>query len=168
MQPVSGPRPAGQDDWGDKPQRTRSARAPRGSQVIEEEVTVFGALRGSLDVGAATKAIRQSLDGTRRSQDQKFNVAKEASTAQRVSVEIARISHDIQRRSVCQPVFVPFQLAPALPICQCGLTLSRKIPPRGAHRHVPHCAPRGATGNGEILLRLHKSRIITPRILNFH
>jgi hypothetical protein len=99
--PSTGPRPLGAaEEWGDKAEPIRNIQRPKGSQVIEENVSVFGAIRGSLDVGGAAKAIRQSLDGTRRSQDQKENISREASTVQRMSVEIARISHDIAKRWV--------------------------------------------------------------------
>lgn len=99
--PSGGPRPLGApEEWGEKAERMRGPQRPKGSQVVEENVSVFGAIRGSLDVGGAAKAIRQSMDGTRRSQDQRETMSKEASLAQRMSVEIARMSNDIQRRSV--------------------------------------------------------------------
>jgi hypothetical protein len=98
---ATGPRQLGAvEEWGEKAEPVRNIQRPKGSQVIEENVSVFGAIRGSLDVGGAAKAIRQSLDGTRRSQDQKENISREASTVQRMSVEIARISNDIAKRSV--------------------------------------------------------------------
>ena len=93
--------PSNDADWGSKPARTRSVNRPTGKEV---DIGLVGAIRESLDVGGAAKAIRTSLEGTRRSQDTKDNVSKEASMAQRMSVEIARISFDVAKRFAIRPI----------------------------------------------------------------